>query len=231
MTTANLLRDVAFGRVPEDSLVRGHVWHRWRWVRQIREVCAFRRVQAQVQDGWQPLQSRKPPTPFEEGQDFANRFLRASTSPTESLLVALHAAVEATRAEYGMVHRFRPHRRAFVTCFTVGDGLEPWVDLELAGFDAACVAAVEGRGVWGSHGIGAAQRAIVSRLGQNLPLRGVAMVPIRSIGRTVAMLELGRSDHPFRACDKRRLAGVRSALEQRYHRDEWNPWCPKLTPP
>lgn len=231
MNTATLLRGVAFGRVPEDCLVRGHAWEVWRHVSEIREVCAFRRIQERTGKGWQPLEGWKPPTPDMEGQAFAERFLAASVTPAESMLVTLHAAVEATRAERAAIHRYRAPRRAFVTSFTFGEGLESLEGEPLPGYDAACATAVEGKGVWGSRGLGLAQRAIVARLGQGVALRGVAMVPIRFMDRTFAMLEVARMDHPFRSCDKRRLAGVRRAVEQHFAEAGWDPWPGRVKPP
>ncbi len=218
MNTATLLRGVAVGHVPIDSYVRAHVWEHWRGVLQIREVCAFRRAQEEPGE----VSGSRPPD--EQGEALARGFLRCAISPGESLLLALHAAVEATRAEVAMVHRFRAPQRAFVTSFTHGGELDPLVGTQLPGFDAACAAAIDGRGVWGSQGVGSAQRALVQRLGQGAALRGVAMVPVRVGGRTYAMIELGRSDHPFRACDKARLAGVRRVLEETFQKEGWNPW-------
>lgn len=54
------------------------------------------------------------------------------------------------------------------------------------------------------------------------------MVPVRIGGRTYAMVELGRFDHPFRACDKARLAGVRTAVEEVFEEAGWNPWPQRL---
>lgn len=237
MTTAALLRSVAFGRVPDDSLVRGHAWDHWRRAFQIREVCALRKVQARAGLGWQPQHGWHPPTPDEEGKAFARRFLRAGQSPGEAMLLTLHAAVEATRAQVGLVHRYRAQHRGFVASFTWGEGLEPLAGLPVPGHDAACVAAVQGKGVWGSQGVGNAQRAVLARLSfGGASLRGVAMVPVRVRGRTYAMVELGRSDHPFRTCDKARLAGVRTAVEELFEKQGWDPWpsraprSPRLVP-
>ena len=225
MTTASLLHGVAFGRVPDDSLVRGHAWDHWRRAFQIREVAALRKVQHRAGAGWQPHDGWKPPTPDEEGKSFARKFLRAAVTPLEALMLTLSAAVEATRAEVGLVHRFRGTQRAFVTSFTFGDELEPLAGMVIPGHDAACAAAVDGKGVWGSQGVGSAQRAILGRLSHGgRSLRGLAMVPVRVHGRTYAMLELGRGDHPFRSCDKARLAGVRTAVEERFVDEGWNPW-------
>ncbi|HPB94975.1 MAG TPA: hypothetical protein PKW66_03625, partial [Polyangiaceae bacterium] len=219
MNTVTLLQGVAEGHVPTDSLVRAHAWSQWRNILQIREVSAFQKASnPSFEPRWEL------PYPEDEGQALARSFLRCAISSTEALLLAMHAAVELTRAEVAMVHRYRGPERAFVTSFTHGDGLEPSVGHALPGYDAACVAAMDGRGVWGSQGVGSAQRALVARLSRGMALRGVAMVPIRVMDRTYAMLELGRSDHPFRNCDKARLTGVRRALEQVFVGEGWNPW-------
>lgn len=225
MTTAALLRGVAFGQVPDDSLVRGHAWNHWRRAFQIREVCALRNVQERAGRGWEPHQDWRPPTPGEEGRAFAQRFLRTAMSPTEALLLSLHASIEATRAQMGLIHRVRGPDGAFVTSFAWGDDLEPTVGQRIAHYDAARLAALDGKGVWGSQGVGAAQRAIVQRLASGgRRLTAVAMVPVTVGASTYAMLELGRADHPFRHCDKARLAGVRSAIEALFASTGWDPW-------
>ena len=45
------------------------------------------------------------------------------------------------------------------------------------------------------------ERVLCERLSPSAPLKGVAMLPVLVEGRLLAMLELGRSDRPFRAND------------------------------
>jgi hypothetical protein len=228
MTTATLLHGVVFGKVADGSLVRAHEWQQWRSLCQVREVCALRREQQRVGN---PLtQNWKPPTPTEEASKLTQKFLRCAISPLEALLLALQAGVQVTRAQNGMVHRIKvqdAHHYAFVTSFTHGGQLDPHVGKVIDNFDPSCMAALQGRGVWGSQGKGPAQRAISQRLARHERLRGIAMLPVRVMGHTYAMIELGRADHPFRASDKARLAGVRNALENHFEQKGWDPWHPE----
>ena len=59
-------------------------------------------------------------------------------------------------------------------------------------------------------------RVAGSRLGgRSGEVLGVAMVPITSARGTVAMLELGRTDHSFRAADGIALRAIAELVEHR----------------
>jgi len=71
-------------------------------------------------------------------------------------------------------------------------------------FDPAFTLARSGRGrlMSGASGErGGVQQAVAARLSPGAPLAGVAVLPIMVNGQLCAMLELGRSDHPFRTTD------------------------------
>ena len=57
----------------------------------------------------------------------------------------------------------------------------------------------------GSGEPGSAQRIVSARLSPGKPLAGLALLPIMVNGQLGAMLELGRSDHPFRISDAAEL--------------------------
>lgn len=216
MNTAMLLQGVSYGRVPTHSLVRAHAWTAWRELPRIREVRALQREKSRKGAHWHPPLGWLPPHPGDEAEHNTARTLCVATSQLETMLLALHAAVQETGAQVGLVHRFRSGDGVFATVFTHGPNLNRLEGEIVPGHDAAGAAALRGRGVVGSQGLGPSQRAVIGRLGTtSLPLHGVAMVPVRAGGRTIAMIELGRSDHPFRGCDKLRLAGVRRAVECR----------------
>jgi len=216
MNTATLLQGVSHGEVPDHSLVRGHIWSEWRELPRIREVQALQRMKTRIGPHWHPPSGWLPPWPGDEAEHNTARTLSIAVSELETLLLALHAAVQETGAHLGLVHRFRPQDGVFATVFTHGPSLNVLEGEAVPGHDAAGAAALRGRGVVGHRGLGSAQRSIVERLGRSsAELHGVAMFPLRAGGRTFAMIELGRSDHPFRTCDKQRLAGVRRAAEHR----------------
>jgi len=65
---------------------------------------------------------------------------------------------------------------------------------------------------------GELERALRSRLAPEGPLRGAALLPIVVAGRLHALLELGRSDHPFRSSDAPELASFALRLGGRLER-------------
>ena len=193
--TELLLRGVLHGRVPSDSLVREVGWQNWRNVGQIREVCALKRVLDRTMDDPNPTVRS-----FREGA----QAVAEATDVGEALLVALHAAAHATSATVGLAHRVRePLLLPTASCVyehppeVLGEVL-PW-------FDPAFALARSGGLVLGPANAGAVERAINARLSTGAPLQGVAMLPITVGGQLCAMLELGRSDHPFRLSDATEL--------------------------
>jgi hypothetical protein len=193
--TELLLRGVMYGRVPSDSMVREVGWPSWRQVGQIREVCALKRVLDRTLD-----EPRKV-----EGLREGSQAVAEASDVGEALLLALHAAADATSATVGLAHRVRaPLFLPTTSCVferspdVLGEVL-PW-------FDPAFALARSGGLLLGPANAGAVERAISARLGGGAPLRGVAMLPISVAGTLCAMLELGRSDHPFRLSDAAELS-------------------------
>jgi hypothetical protein len=192
--TELLLRGVMHGRVPSDSMVREVGWQTWREVGQIREVCALKRVLERTMD------EPQKPRGFHEGAQSVGE----ASDLGEALLIALHAAAHATSATVGLAHRVRePLFLPTTSCVfesspdVLGEVL-PW-------FDPAFALARSGGLVLGPANAGAVERAISARLSGGAPLRGVAMLPITVAGQLCALLELGRSDHPFRLSDAAEL--------------------------
>jgi len=193
--TELLLRGVMHGRVPSDSMVREVGWQTWREIGQIREVCALKRVLERTMDDANPRLCS-----FREGI----QAVTDSSDVGEALLLALHAAAHATSATVGLAHRVRePLLLPTASCVferspdVLGEIL-PW-------FDPAFALARSGGLVLGPANAGAVERAISARLSSGAPLLSVAMLPITVGGQLCAMLELGRSDHPFRLTDAAEL--------------------------
>jgi len=193
-----LLRGVIHGRVPSSAWVRQTGWENWRELGRIREVSALSRVLARSVDDLTAEAST-----LLDGADAVTR----ATDIGEALLIALHTAAQATSATVGLAHRVRePLLLPTTSCLfdapseRLGEVL-PW-------FDPAFTLARSGRGrlMSGPGERGGVQQAVAARLSPGAPLAGVAVLPIMVNGQLRAMLELGRSDHPFRTSDSVELA-------------------------
>lgn len=188
-----LLRGVMHGRVPNTALVRQPSWQHWREVGKIREVSALKRVLERSFDD-APLESTSL-------RDSALAVAQASDLG-EALLIALHAAARVTSATVGLAHRVRePLLLPTTSCIfeteseRLGEVL-PWHDpaFTLARSGRVRLLRVSER----PKGV---ERVLCERLSPKAPLKGVAMLPVLVEGKLHAMLELGRSDRPFRASD------------------------------
>ncbi|HET7541402.1 MAG TPA: hypothetical protein VFK05_16110 [Polyangiaceae bacterium] len=193
-----LLRGVIHGRVPSSAWVRQTGWQNWRELRQIREVSALIRVLDRRVDDAAP-----DPASLLEGAETVAR----ATDAGEALLIALHAAALATSSAVGLVHRVRqPLLLPTLSCVfeapseRLGEVL-PWFDPALALARAGQVQILSGSGERGG-----VEQTVAARLSPGGPLSGIAILPIMVEGQLCAMLELGRSDHPFRTNDSAELA-------------------------
>src|SRR6188768_4550610 len=161
-----LLRGVIHGRVPSTALVRQTGWQNWRELAKIREVSALSRVLDRRVDEALP-----EPSSLRESAEAVAQAADAG----EALLIALHAAAQATSATVGLAHRIREPLLLPTTSCAYGASSErlgevlPWFDPAVA-------------------------------------LAGLAVLPIMVGGELCAMLELGRSDHPFRSSDSAELS-------------------------
>jgi hypothetical protein len=191
-----LLRGVLSRRVPDDCMVKQPAWTEWRGLRQIREVARLRRS-AQ----WERDTANVPAA--------ARELLRSPADLGEGLLVALEAAAALTGAEVGLAHRLRA--LWFVTSAARGSALLGELGQVVRACDPALEAARAGYVLGGAPGGGVAERAIACRLGIE-PGGGVLMAPLLQGGQLLAMVELGRRDHPFRQEDGEKLESVLQAL-------------------
>lgn len=209
VTTQLLLRGVLHGRVPDSAWVRQPGWPAWRAVDKIREVSALRR-----------LLERKIEEPVSEVATFGDSAaaLSAATDPGEALLIALHAAAHATSATVGLAHRVRaPLLLPTTSCLfeaaheRLGEVM-PW-------FDPSFALARNGRVRLSSASgaTGGLEAVVGARLGPDA-LIGLAIVPILIHTELHAVIELGRSDHPFRASDARELAALAEQVGRAFQR-------------
>ncbi len=206
--TNTLLRGVSYGRVPTDCYVREWAWGGWRNVEQIREVRSLRQHQDALGSGWHPSQTWAPPGPREQAMARTQTAIAPAQDRGEVLLLALQAALEETQSVVGLIHRFR-QPGGMVTSYGAGPGMVDRLGHVVPTYDEALGAACRQRAVMGSQGRGNPQRAVMHRLSvPGVEVFAVAMLPIISEGRLVAMLEIGRTQRRYRSGDKARFEGV-----------------------
>lgn len=186
-----LLRGVAFGRIPDDCLVRELRWKSWRRLEQIREVRALWKEQL---DGNDQAVAAARRTEVDAGA-----WLAPAGDASEVLLFTLHAAATLTGAAAGVCHRARGGGRA-VASYAHGAAGHALLGKRLSDRDPSIALAHAGHGTIGEPDAGPVELAIFDRLGAGA-LSGVAMFPVRFGSELLAVVELGRSDHPFRERD------------------------------
>jgi hypothetical protein len=192
--TELLIRGIASARIPGDCMVMQERWTAWRPVDQIRELSVLDR-------------------PFAWLEAIPDDVVRDAPDAGEALLLAMQAAVTATHASSGLVHRRREPFVGLVTSSVLGSGLEEQLGQVIPHHDPMLAEAVRGEVVLGGAE-SLALRAAAGRFAGAGESRGLAMVPVFDGGHLLAMIELARSDHPFRAEDSivlRKLAQLVAA--------------------
>ncbi len=240
-----LMRGANHGRIPQSSFVRHESWQVWRRLDEIGSLPPDGREQtvedlATHSAGLEsrasnPWESAPPPPPV----DIA-RTLRPSVPPpgahstfrvtavdpvgvlahaydlSEALLLAISTAVSASAAEVGLVHRVRRDLRSVVTVGGHGPRTERLLGERIAEDDPSLEAAHNAFTVISEPKLGTESRHIAGRLVRCLPdVVGVAMVPLCIYGELVAMFEVGRGGHPFRAREIARVEDVVEVMAER----------------
>ncbi len=189
--TELLLRGYMGGRIPLNCRVREVSWGSWRPLERIREIGSLNRRLSR--DG-APLDLRE-----------AARRLPVTQDAGELLTLALQLAALALDANAGLIHRYRDPVTTPVTSAVFGVPAERLGEV-LSHTDPSYLLALHGKSLCGSPYHGVTERLVAERLQHDAPLCSVAMAPIIARGRLVALLELGRADHVFRAADAEDLA-------------------------
>lgn len=184
--TELLLRGYMGGRIPLHCQVREVSWGSWRPLERIREIGALNRR----------LARDAAPASLRE----ALRRLPATQDVGELLTAALALAAQVLDANAGLVHRYRSPAATPVTSMVFGVPAERLGEV-LPSTDPSYCLALRGKSLCGNPAHGLAERLVAERLQHDAPQTSIAMAPIVAGGRLVALLELGRTDHAFRADD------------------------------
>jgi hypothetical protein len=188
-----LLRGVVHKRIPDDCLVRELRWRSWRRLEQIREVGA--------------LGGSRPKLEL-------SSWLEPAIDMSEVLLHALHAACLLTGADAGVCHRARGPLGRPVLSYARGAIAHARLGEVLCMRDPSIALAFAGEGTIGEPDDGPVELAILERLGSDA-VAGVAMFPLLYGSELVGVVELGRSDHPFRERDADVFRSLAAAVEAR----------------
>lgn len=197
--TELLQRGYLGGRIPLHCLVREVGWGSWRPIERIREIGSLNRSL-----------SRDMPRSLRE----ATNRLPVTPDVGELLTSALGLAAQVLDANAGLIHRYREPLALPVTSAVVGVPVERLGEV-LPSTDPSYLLALRGMGLFGSPQQGVAERIVAERLQHEAPLSSVAMAPVIVGGRLVALLELGRTDHVFRADDADDLAEFAALVARR----------------
>jgi hypothetical protein len=199
--TELLLRGYMGGRIPEHCQVRELSWSLFRPLDHVREIVSLKRRLAQ--DHERPLNLRdavsRLPDVREEG---------------ELLALALQLAVQTVDAHAGVVHRYRQPALTPVASAVVGV-MPECLGEALPASDPSYQLALRGRTLCGSPHQGLAERLVAERLQHDGPLSSVVMAPVIARGKLVALIELGRTGHRFRADDAAELAELAAHVASR----------------
>ncbi len=194
VNTTRLVRGVVRGKVEDDWWVRDQGGVRWRSVAEVREVRALH---------------GKP----EHSLATLEVLLRLTDDVQEAMRLGLEIAMRRTGAAAGLAHAFEDPMRAPVTRAVFGLGRKEQEGAPLPENDALARVARARCIALGEPRSDRAFAAAALRLGSaHHDLRGIAMIPIAFPRGVVGMLELARSQHPFRASDAVVLREVARAI-------------------
>jgi len=196
-----LLRGITSARIPDDCMVIQESWGEWRSLLEIRELSAIGPVPS-WSEGSAATSPRVPAELVERAENAG-----------EALLFAMHAAVTAVRATGGLVHRIREPFVGLVT--SSAHGVDGELGQIIPSHDPALAVAEERKILMGRPTEGPAERAIARRFMACGELSGVAMIPVFDGDTLLAMLELARIDHPFRAADTETLHRIAQMVSRK----------------
>lgn len=182
VSTAGLLRAMERGVVGPDCLVRQPGWSAWRQLAQIREVGTWFR--------------QEPPAHAE-----IELWLGRASDLAELAHLAMVAALRATRASFGRA--YLRGEGGYVALCAEGGNPEDALGRLLEPSDPAFGWAARGESFLGDVRSGApACLSMAQRFPEGEALCGVASIPLLAERRLLGVVELARTDHPFRESDR-----------------------------
>lgn len=192
VNTRHLVMGVTAGKVRQSCYVRDTRNQRWRPVISVREVRA-------LEDSL-PYLARMRGTASEALA--LETLICLSESTRETMLLGLHLAMRRTRSSTGLVHCFDDAGKAPITRVGEGSAFADNVGRRLAESDPMTRIATARNIALGEPRVDPDFRAAANRLGGDVDaVSGIAMVPLVGERGVIAMMELGRVDHPFRMTD------------------------------
>ncbi len=220
--TGLLMRGVAAGKVSPECMVWRKAWSGWRSLSSVREFGVLTRARAARGPEWCPSEAWTPAPNHAAALAKAGTWIAAATDEREMVTMALQAVVEQTRSAAGLAHRPKGALGGLVTSAVSGSAMMSRLGAEVKPTDAAVRAARFGATVIERPGHSRQGVATMERM-EALPdaVRGVALAPLYAGPRLLAVLELAKTDHAFRASDRAFLRAVMRAATTRIMRQGW----------
>jgi len=220
--TRVLLRGVATGDVSRECMVWRRAWSGWRPLSRVRELHVLERTRASRGAQWTPTE-RWSPAPNHAAQlAKAGTLIASATDEREVVTLALSALVTEMRATGGLAHRPKGTLGPLVTSVARGAALTARLGDEVRPDDSAIRAARFGATIIDKPAHSRRGVATLERT-EALPesVRGVALAPIYANARLIAVLEVAKTDHAFRANDGALLRAVMRAAAAKITREGW----------
>ena len=196
-----LLRGITSARIPDDCRVIQESWGEWRSLLEIRELSAIGPIPSWSEGGGGLLAASS------RGARGESRERRRSA-----------AVCHARRGHRGPCHRWAraPHQGALRGSRDFVRARRRWgARSDPPPHDPALAVAEERKILMGRPTDGPAERAIARRFMACGELSGVAMIPVFDGETLLAMLELARTDHPFRAADTETLLRIAQMVSRK----------------
>lgn len=198
--TGALLSAIAMGRLGDDTWVKQPAWEDWRSLAHVREVRALKETHPYV-EGRLAEAPAIPTLNRQRALAEIKSTIECASDESETITLALSAIVHETRASVGFAHRPRGPMGRLVTRSAIGRGSLARLGGDVDPRDHAVSAARLGPVVIANPEDSRAGSASLSRLSASGEVRGVALAPVYSGSRLLAILEVGHRQHAFRRSD------------------------------
>lgn len=203
-----LARGVEAGKVPVEAFVRHEGWKVWRPLSELAVIVSDDFAPAESTDDISDVVRPSIPNDFSPADT-----IDGAADRREALALLMTAAVVRGSADAAILHQV--DAVGAVALCAHGAAMFDVLELRIPSDDAALVAASAGATVVAEPAPGPAGQAIMARLALLAgPLDGALMIPIRTGGHLLGLLELGRRA-PFRSAEIASLEALVDALVQK----------------